>query len=281
MALADFIESFDYAVDDALFWVSDNAAFLFDGIRAGLDGFYAFVLSVFTLPPFWAVVIAAGLIGWRAVGSRFGLLAGLGLGACWLMGLWAESMDTLALVVSATLVALVIALPLGVIAGYLPSLDRAFEPMLDLFQTLPPYIYLLPAIALLGYGSATALTATVIVAIPPVVRLTSLGIRRTPREFLELGQATGVTGWQMFRKIRLPFALPSIMAGINQGLMMAFGMVVIAGIVGAGGLGKTIYDAMRTLNIATSIDAAIAIVILTMVLDRITQAFAPQRRETR
>lgn len=280
MALSDFIQTFDYAVDDALFWVSDNAAFLFEGIRAGLEGFYGFVLAVFILPPFWVVVIALGLVGWRAVGPRFGLLAALGLGACWLMGLWAESMDTLALVVSATLVALVIALPVGVIAGYLPSLDRAFEPVLDLFQTLPPYIYLLPAIALLGYGSATALTATVIVAIPPVIRLTSLGIRQTPREFLELGKATGVTGWQMFRKIRLPFALPSIMAGINQGLMMAFGMVVIAGIVGAGGLGKTIYDAMRTLNIATSIDAAIAIVILTMVLDRITQAFAPQRRET-
>lgn len=280
MALSDFIETFDYAVDDALFWVSDNAAFLFEGVRAGLDGFYALVLSIFTLPPFWAVVIVAGLIGWRTVRPRFGLLAALGLGVCWLMGLWAESMDTLALVVSATLVALVIALPLGVIAGYLPALDRAFEPALDLFQTLPPYIYLLPAIALLGYGSATALTATVIVAIPPVIRLTSLGIRRTPREFLELGQATGVNGWQMFRKIRLPFAMPSIMAGINQGLMMAFGMVVIAGIVGAGGLGKTIYDAMRTLNIATSIDAAIAIVILTMVLDRITQAFAPQQRET-
>ena len=107
---------------------------------------------------------------------------------------------------------------------------------------------------------------------PPAIRLTSLGIRMTPREFIELGQATGLTPWQMFTKIRLPFAIPSVMAGINQSLMMAFGMVVIAGIVGSGGLGETIYGAIRTLDIATSINAAIAIVILTMVLDRLTQS---------
>jgi glycine betaine/proline transport system permease protein len=110
---------------------------------------------------------------------------------------------------------------------------------------------------------------------PPAIRLTSLGIRRTPKEFVELGQATGMTGAQMFWKIRLPFAMPSIMTGINQSLMMAFGMVVIAGIVGSGGLGGTIYEAIRTLDIAKSIDAAIAIVILTMVIDRLTQSLVP------
>jgi glycine betaine/proline transport system permease protein len=123
------------------------------------------------------------------------------------------------------------------------TFDRLLEPGLDLIQTLPPYIYLLPAIALLGYGPATALIATVIVAMPPAIRLTSLGIRMTPHEFIELGQASGLTPWQMFVKIRLPFAIPSVMAGINQSLMMAFGMVVIAGIVGSGGLGETIYGA--------------------------------------
>ena len=153
------------------------------------------------------------------------------------------------------------------------------EPVLDLIQTLPPYIYLLPAIALLGFGPATALLATLIVAMPPAIRLTSLGIRRTPLQFVELGQATGMTGAQMFFKIRLPFAMPSIMAGINQSLMMAFGMVVIAGIVGSGGLGETIYGAIRTLDIAKSIDAAIAIVILTMVIDRLTQSLVPTGKE--
>jgi glycine betaine/proline transport system permease protein len=137
---------------------------------------------------------------------------------------------------------------------------------------MPPYIYLLPAIALLGYGPATALVATFIVATPPAIRLTSLGIRQTPHQFIELGHATGMTGWQLFSKVRLPFAMSSLMAGVNQSLMMAFGMVVIAGIVGSGGLGETIYKAIRTLDIAKAVNAAIAIVILTIILDRITQS---------
>jgi glycine betaine/proline transport system permease protein len=165
-----------------------------------------------------------------------------------------------------------------VLAGLAPRFDRVVDPCLDLVQTMPPYIYLLPAIALLGYGPATALLATFIVALPPALRLTSLGIRMTPREFIELGEASGVTGWQMFYKIRLPFALPSIMAGVNQSLMMAFGMVVIAGIVGSGGLGESIYGAVRTLDIAKSINAAMAIVILTMILDRLAQSAAQSRK---
>lgn len=136
----------------------------------------------------------------------------------------------------------------------------------------------LPAIALLGYGPATALAATCIVALPPALRLTALGISRTPQEFIELGQANGIRPWQMFAKIRLPFAFASIMAGVNQSLMMAFGMVVIAGIVGSGGLGETIYKAIRTLDIGASIDAAIAIVVLTFVLDRLTQGIAQSGR---
>jgi glycine betaine/proline transport system permease protein len=164
-----------------------------------------------------------------------------------------------------------VGIPIGVVAGFVRSFDGLIEPVLDLIQTLPPYIYLLPAIALMGYGPATALMATFIVAMPPAIRLTSLGIRHTPNEFIELGHATGLTPWQMFAKIRLPFAVPSVMAGINQSLMMAFGMVVIAGIVGSGGLGETIYGSVRTLDIATSINAAIAIVVLTMILDRLTQ----------
>ncbi|RWR04329.1 ABC transporter permease subunit [Sinirhodobacter populi] len=274
-----FVEGFDNTVDDALFWLSDNADFLFDGARIVLDGFYRLVLDGVGWPPAWAIALIGGALGSWLVGRGFGALAALGLGLCWATGLWPETMDTLALVISAMLITLALALPLGVLVGYTTGLDRLIEPVLDLVQTLPPYIYLLPAIALLGYGTATALVATVIVAMPPVIRLTALGIRQTPEAFRELGEASGVTGWQMFAKIRLPFALPSIMAGINQGLMMAFGMVVIAGIVGSGGLGKTIYDAIRTLDIAKSIDAAIAIVILTMIIDRITQGLVPPKEK--
>lgn len=276
-AIAD---AFDTRIDDALFWVSDNLAFLFDGLRALFEGFYDGVLGLLGLAPWFVVTLVIGVIAWRLVGRSFGLFAAIALAACWLMGLWPETMSTFALVLSSTFLALLLAIPIGVFAGLLPGLDRLVEPVLDLIQTLPPYIYLLPAIALLGFGPATALAATLIVAMPPAIRLTSLGIRATPTNFVELGQATGMTPAQMFWKIRLPFALSSIMAGINQSLMMAFGMVVIAGIVGSGGLGEAIYNAIRTLDIGKSIDAAIAIVILTIVIDRLTQSFVKTGKDT-
>lgn len=271
-----FIDGIDRRIDDGLFWLSDHAGFLFDGIRSGLEGPFDVVSAALGWPPFWVLTVLLALACWRIVGWQFGLFAAVGMFLCQAMGLWEATIETLALVITAVAISLLVAIPVGVLAGYLESLDRAIEAILDLIQTMPPYIYLLPAIALLGYGAATALFATIIVAIPPAIRLTSLGIRRTPNEFIELGHASGITPWQMFFKIRLPFAMPSIMAGVNQSIMMAFGMVVIAGIVGAGGLGAAIYDAIRTLDIAKSIDAAIAIVVLTMVLDRITQAFGPR-----
>ncbi|EPM48656.1 ABC transporter permease [Pseudomonas syringae] len=278
MTTPDFSEPFDSAVDTGLGWLADNGEFVFDAVNQALAGIYKGVLWCIVSPPFYVVALVIALIGWRSVGLRFAILSALALSFCALIGLWTETASTLALVLTATFLGLLVAIPLGVLAGLAPSIDRLVDPCLDLVQTMPPYIYLLPAIALLGYGPATALLATFIVAVPPALRLTSLGIRMTPSEFIELGNASGVTGWQMFYKIRLPFALPSIMAGVNQSLMMAFGMVVIAGIVGSGGLGQSIYDSVRTLDIAKSINAAVAIVVLTMILDRLAQsAIRPTR----
>jgi glycine betaine/proline transport system permease protein len=271
-------EAFDTWTDNALSLVSDHGEWFFDAIRAVLEGTFDGILWILQLAPFYVVALLVGLLAWRVLSLTAAILTTVGLILCAVMGLWPETMSTLALVATATVLALVVGIPIGILAGFATSLDRLLEPMLDLIQTLPPYIYLLPAIALMGYGPATALAATFIVAMPPAIRLTSLGIRMTPPVFIELGHASGMTSWQMFTKIRLPFALPSIMAGINQSLMMAFGMVVIAGIVGSGGLGETIYGAVRTLDIATSINAAIAIVVVTMVLDRLTQSAA---RETK
>lgn len=271
------IDAFDAHVEDALNWLRDNAGNVFDNTRHALEAYYGGYTWLLATPSLYLVVAIAAGLGLWLVGWRFALLAALGLLACSVMGLWGVTMDTLALVIAATVMALAVALPLGILAGYHPRLDKLAEPLLDLLQTLPPYIYLLPCIALLGYGPATSLVATVLVAVAPALRLTALGIRMTPNEYIELGHASGITPLQMFFKIRLPFAVPSIMAGVNQSLMMAFGMVVIAGIVGSGGLGQTIYEAVRTLNIAVSIDATIAIVILTMVLDRLTQSAANQK----
>lgn len=280
MTTPDFAVPFDESIDSSLGWLADHGEHFFNAVNASLAGVYEGVLWCIATPPFYLVALVIGVLSWRAAGLRFAVLAGLALLFCAFIGLWPETASTLALVLTATFLGLVVAIPLGVLAGLAPSIDRVVDPCLDLVQTLPPYIYLLPAIALLGYGPATALLATFIVAVPPAMRLTSLGIRMTPREFIELGEASGVTGWQMFCKVRLPFALPSIMAGVNQSLMMAFGMVVIAGIVGSGGLGESIYGAVRTLDIAKSINAAIAIVILTMILDRLAQStIQPTRGE--
>ncbi|TBU77885.1 ABC transporter permease [Pseudomonas daroniae] len=273
MSPDDFAAQFDETVDAGLEWLTDNGANVFDFLNQVLTGFYETVLWVLQVAPFYVVALVVGALAWRLSSNlKFGIASALALAFCSIMGLWPETMSTLALVLAATSLALLVGIPMGVAAGLLPSLDKVTEPVLDLVQTLPPYIYLLPAIALLGYGSATALVATFIVAVPPVLRLTSLGIRMTPNQFIELGEASGTSGWQLFFKIRLPFALPSIMAGVNQSLMMAFGMVVIAGIVGSGGLGEAIYGAIRTLDIAQSINASIAIVILTLILDRMAQS---------
>ncbi|MBV9563759.1 MAG: ABC transporter permease subunit [Bradyrhizobium sp.] len=281
MDIQDLTSAVDEGIDNGLDWISSNAGGFFDAVRLVLETFYNGIAWLLQAPPFLVIVAVIALLGWRAVSLRFGIAAAVGLVFCALIGLWPETMATLALVIAASVLALLFAIPVGILAGFSPRLNAVLTPILDMIQTLPPYIYLLPAIALLGFGPATALVATVVVAIPPALRLTAHGIRLTPRNFLELGEASGITPGQMFVKIRLPFAMSSIMTGVNQCLMMAFGMVVIAGIVGSGGLGAAIYDAIRTLNIGKSIDAGIAIVILTMILDRITEGAAKDRREAK
>lgn len=265
--------NFDNIVNNGLNILTNNGGGFFNFISDVLQGFYGAILYVLELAPWYILVFIVGLLGWRFVGFIFGVFVFVGLFLCWSMGLWGDTLSTFSLVFCATSIAVFVAVPLGILVGLVPKLEHIAQPALDLIQTLPPYVYLLPALALLGFSPATALFATLIVAIPPSVRLTALGIRMTDKAFIELGHSMGMTNMQMFFKIRLNFAIPSIMAGINQSLMLAFGMVVIAGIVGSGGLGQTIYDSIRTLAIGKSIDAAIAIVILTIIMDRFTQNF--------
>lgn len=271
-----WIKAFDTAVDAAMVWLTDHGGAVFDFARAVLEGAFDGLLAGLMFLPFWAVALALGLLAARSLGWKFGAAAAAGMALCQAIGLWPETIETLCLVIISVLLAVLVGVPVGVLSGYSPRLTKALDPVLDLIQTLPPYIYLLPAIAFLGYGPATAIVATFIVAAPPVIRLSALGFRQTPVEFIELGEATGAKPLDAFLKIRVPFALPSVMAGINQSLMMAFGMVVIAGIVGSGGLGETIYGAIRKLDIALSVNAAIAIVVLTIILDRISQSIGPQ-----
>jgi glycine betaine/proline transport system permease protein len=262
----------DDVIDTGLHWLTTHGKGFFGAFSFILKGLFGVISWGLLAPPFYITAIVICALGWFVVSLRFGVLCAVGLVLCFFMGLWKETMETLALILAASALALLIGIPLGVVAGLKPKFLGLLSPILDMIQTLPPYIYLLPTLALLGFGPQSALAATVLVAIPPALRLTALGISLTPENYLELGRATGCSPQQMFFKLRLPYAMPSIMAGVNQCLMIAFGMVVIAGIVGSGGLGTTIYEAVRTLNIGNSIDAAIAIVILTLIIDRITQA---------
>lgn len=277
MDLAPWTEAFDTAIDAGMTWLTDHGGLVFDLARLALEGSFDGLSAGLLALPFWAVAALVAALAWRAIGWRAALASGLGLVLCQAIGLWQETIETMCLVLISVVLAVLTGVPLGVLSGYRRGVNRVIEPLLDLVQTLPPYIYLLPAIAFLGYGPATAIVATYIVALPPVIRLSALGFQMTPTEFLELGDAVGARPIDAFVKIRVPFAWPSIMAGINQSLMMAFGMVVIAGIVGSGGLGETIYGAIRKLDIALSVDAAIAIVVLTMIIDRISQAAGPRQ----
>jgi len=275
----DLIDAFDARVNDVLMRLDDAHAF--DAIRHSLDALFRASAGLLTHIPWWLLALLALAAGWRWVGRTFAIGAALGLWLCQAMGLWQETMATLTLVLGATAMALAVAIPAGIVVGLTAGLARASDAVLDFIQTMPAYIYLLPGIALLGYGPATALWATSLVAIPPALRLTAHGIKMTPLALQELGAAVGVSPMQALVKIRLPSAYPAIMAGVNQSLMIAFGMVVIAGIVGSGGLGQTVYDAVRTLHIAQSINAGIAIVVLSIILDRFSQRLAGRPEKQR
>jgi glycine betaine/proline transport system permease protein len=193
------------------------------------------------------------------------------------LGYWAATMETLSLVVSATLVSVVIGVPIGIAAAHRPWLFTVLRPILDLMQTIPTFVYLIPTLILFGLGVVPGLISTVIFAIPAPIRLTHLGISAVPKHLVEAGEAFGATKRQLLWKIELPSALPTIMAGITQCIMLSLSMVVIAALVGAGGLGKPVVRALNSVNIGMGFEAGLAIVILAIILDRVCKL--PERRQ--
>lgn len=191
-------------------------------------------------------------------------------------GYWEATMETLSLVGFATLVSVAIGVPLGVAAGHRPWLYEAMRPVLDLMQTLPTFVYLIPTLVLFGLGVVPGMISTVIFAVPAPIRLTYLGITSVPKPLLEAGQAFGATRRQLLWKVELPHALPTIMAGVNQCIMLSLSMVVIAALVGAGGLGKPVVRALNTVNIPMGFEAGLAIVLLAIILDRVCKR--PEKR---
>ncbi len=222
-------------------------------------------------PPEWVIVILIGLLGWRFGGRKVALGSALGMVFIWNLGLWEPTMSTIALVVLATLIAMLLGLPIGILGGLYETIYQILRPILDFMQTMPAFVYLIPAIPFFGLGAVSALFSTVIFSIPPVIRLTSLGIRQIDRELIEASDAFGSTTMQKLIKVQIPLAKPTIMAGVNQTIMLALSMVVIAAMIGAGGLGGEVWRAIQRLRPGQGFEAGIAVVVVAMILDRITQ----------
>ncbi len=251
-------------------WLTENAAWFFDGISAILDTVIQSILWVLQWPhPLIIVVLVTALAWWMRRSVGFAIFAFLGLLLIINQGYWEETTETLALVLAATVVCMGVGVPIGVAAARRPWLYTILQPVLDLMQTIPTFVYLIPALILFGLGMVPGLIATVIFAIPAPIRLTHLGITSTPQALIEAGNAFGATKSQLLWKVELPFAMPQIMAGLTQTIMLSLSMVVIAALVGADGLGVPTLRALNQVNIAKGFEVGIAIVIIAIILDRL------------
>jgi len=192
------------------------------------------------------------------------------------MNLWPQMLDTLSMILASGIVALGIGIPLGILAAKNDTVNEIVRPILDFMQTMPPFVYLIPAVIFFGMGTVPGAIATVIFSMPPAIRLTNLGIRQVDKEVVEAGHAFGSTGKQMLFKIQLPLAMPTIMAGVNQTIMLSLSMVVIASMIGAGGLGGTVLRGITQLRIGLGFEGGLAVVIMAIFLDRITQSLQKQ-----
>jgi glycine betaine/proline transport system permease protein len=269
--LGDWIES-------GLNYLTSNYSGVTRGISAvtqtGINGLNDLLMWI----PEWGLMAMIALLCWRVAGIRLGIGAVLGLALIWNLDLWDPMIETLTLVVIATLVAVVVAIPVGIAAALSERLYRVIMPILDFMQTMPAFVYLIPAIPFFGIGSVSAIFATVIFSMPPAIRFTTLGIRQVPKDLIEAADAFGSTTTQKLFKVQLPLSLPTVMAGINQTIMLALSMVVIAAMIGADGLGNEVWRAIQRLRPGDGFEAGIAVVILAMLLDRLTQSFRKTRK---
>lgn len=259
--------------------LTEHGQSVFDFISLVLSALISgFTAALLFIPPILLIVLFA-VAAWL-VHRSIGLVAFI-IGSLLLvinLGYWQATMETLSLVVSATLVCVVIGVPVGIAAAHRPWLYSAIRPILDLMQTIPTFVYLIPTLVLFGLGAVPGLISTVIFAIPAPIRLTHLGISSVPANLIEAGKAFGATRTQMLFKIELPHALPTIMAGITQCIMLSLSMVVIAALVGADGLGKPVVRALNSVNIGMGFEAGLAIVVLAIVLDRVCKRPQPRRK---
>lgn len=268
-------EQYELPVDDVinLFidWLVDEWRPLFQAVRWPIEYVLDSVQDFLQFLPFWVIVIAFCLIGWRAAGLRVGLFSGFAFAAIAVMGIWDQAMTTLSILLTSLVFCVVVGIPIGILAGRSNAFWAALRPVLDIMQTTPSFVYLVPVVMLFGIGTVPGVIATIFFSIPPVIRLTNLGMRQVPVETKEAGEAFGATELQSLFHIRLPLALPSIMAGLNQTLLMSMVMSVIISMIGAEGLGLIVLQGIGRLDVGLAGIGGIGIILLAITLDRITQ----------
>lgn len=263
-AVVDYLSTQFSVVFDS---ISTLVLFLVDNFKDGL----------LTLHPLMLIVVL-GLITYRMAGLTTAGVAVAGLLIVENIGLWVAFNETLALVLTAEVFVIAVGLPLGILAAGSDRLNGIFRPVLDFMQTMPAFVYLIPAIMFFGLGLVPGVIATFVFAIPPLIRLTNLGIRQVPKELIEASDAFGATRAQKLFKVQMPVALPTVMAGVNQSIMLGLSMVVIAAMIGAGGLGAEVLRGIQRLEVGQGFEAGLAVVILAVILDRITAGFGQSKK---
>ncbi|MBA7638773.1 Glycine betaine/choline transport system permease protein OusW [subsurface metagenome] len=261
-------------IDRVVDWVVINWDPFFSAINIGVLRILVPLERFLLWLPWWVVIIVVGFLAWRMVSRKFAGVAVGFLAVMNILGLVDLAMMTLAITVTATLLCVVLGLPLGIVAAKRDRFDGIMRPILDGMQTMPSFVYLIPALMLFGLGKTPAVMATMIYAIPPIIRLTNLGIRQVEPAVVEAGRSFGATPWQLLFKIQIPLAMPTILAGLNQTVMMALAMVIIASMIGAKGLGVEVLQGIARLQVGRGFLAGISIVFMAIILDRISQGFA-------
>jgi glycine betaine/proline transport system permease protein len=276
-------------IDQAIDWIALKFADVFDVIRAIINHINAGLLAALMWLPVWGFTIGEKLVifpllaflvvpyMWWAATKWTGLYGFVSLWLIANLGLWAATMETLSLTLTAALIALALGIPIGILSGKSDIVEPVVRPILDFMQTLPVFVYLIPAVILFGLGAAPGVVATVIFALPPAVRLTSLGIRSVPKELVEAGSAFGCNYWQLLFKVQLPMARPSIMAGVNQTIMLSLSMVVIAALIGSGGLGGEVVRSIQRMLVGKGFVAGLAVVFIAIILDRATRSVGEKK----
>ena len=247
---------------------------LFKKLSAPIDTVLNSLEYLFNIIPFPVAILIFIYFAYKTNGFKFAVMTVIGLVFIDLVDLWSESMTTLAMIFTAVIFCIIIGIPLGILCSRSKIFETIMRPILDVMQTIPSFVYLIPVVMLFGIGLTPGVIATIIFALPPIIRLTNLGIRQVGKGFKEAGSSLGLTKLLILIKIEIPLALKTIMAGINQTLMLSLSMVVIAALIGAGGLGLTVYVALGRLDIGSAVIGGTGIVILAIILDRITQKLA-------